>query len=251
MHKSLADNISQIWEIYNVNNIDELVESFSIHKNLAFYKKSEKLKNDQVNIFAWIKLAQWQVKSEIVGKFQPQSKEQILSELKTLFHNNSNVIAKTKSILNKYGIKFLIIEKFKQSPIDGYSLWSIDNPAIVITLRKKNLDNFAFTVMHELGHVFEHLQPNHNEDFLDVESHTMVYPEKEIEADNFAKDSFMNEADWEAFLKQNLKFDYQSTEGNITKFAESINLHPSIVLGRYCYEKKQFAIKTNIERTIN
>lgn len=39
---SLGDNISKIWEVYDVNSIDLLAESDSVHKNLAFYKKSEK-----------------------------------------------------------------------------------------------------------------------------------------------------------------------------------------------------------------
>lgn len=113
-------------------------------------------------------MAQWSAKSEVVGEFNPHNKETIVSELNSLFCLNVNVINGTKSILNKYGIKFLVIEKFKQSPIDGYSFWSNDNPAVIVTLRKSALDNFAFTVFHELGHVFEHLLPNHEEAFLDM-----------------------------------------------------------------------------------
>jgi hypothetical protein len=49
-----------------------------------------------------------------------------------------------KEILNKYGIKFLIIDKFKQVPIDGYAFWSDNNPAIVITLRKNNIIYYLY-----------------------------------------------------------------------------------------------------------
>lgn len=248
---SLSENISIIWEIFEVKSVDELEESIETNVELAFYKKSEKLKNDQINIFAWSKLAQWQAKSEVVKPFHSQNRDSIVAELKSLFYRNLNVVAETKSILNRNGIKFLVIEKFKESPIDGYSFWSNDNPAIVLTLRKKNLDNFAFSVVHELGHIFEHLQPYQKEDFLDIEYPDSEHNEKEQEADRFAKQCFIGDSVWSDFVGQNKSFNYHTTENKIIQFANSLGIHPSIVLGRYCYETKQFAIKTKIDKTIN
>ena len=248
---SLSENISLIWEIYEVKSVAELEASIASNRKLAFYKKSEKLTNDQLNIFAWSKLAQWSAKKESPEQFQPQNKGKIIAELKALYHVKSDVIAGTKKILNENGIKFLIIEKFKQSPIDGYSFWSLNNPAMVLTLRKKNFDNFAFSVMHELGHIFEHLQPNHDEDFLDIEYPEAEQNEKEKEANRFANQCFIDNDVWQDFLKQNPRFNYQTTEKNINCLAESLGLHPSIVLGRYCYETGQFKIKTSIDRSVN
>lgn len=248
---SLSENISLIWEIFEVKNIEELEASFVSNRKLSYYKKSEKLTNDQQNIFAWSKLAQWSAKKEGLGQFQPQNKGKIIADLKALYHVKSDVIAGTKRILNENGIKFLIIEKFKQSPIDGYSFWSIDNPAMVLTLRKKNFDNFTFSVTHELGHIFEHLLPNHDEDFLDIDYPEAEQNEKEQEANHFANQCFIDDSVWQIFLAQNPRFNYQTTERNIKRLAESLGLHPSIVLGRYCYETDQFKIKTNIDRTIN
>jgi HTH-type transcriptional regulator/antitoxin HigA len=106
-------------------------------------------------------------------------------------------------------------------------------------------------VTHELGHIFEHLLPNHDEDFLDIEYPEAEKSEKEQEADRFAQQFFIEDAVWHTFLSLNLRFNYQTTERNIKSFAESLGLNPSIVLGRYCYETGQFNIKTNIDRTIN
>lgn len=248
---SLSENISLIWEIFEVKSIAELETSFVSDKKLSYYKKSEKLTNDQQNIFAWSKLAQWSAKKVDLDQFQPQNKEKIIADLKALYQLKSDVIAGTKKILNENGIKFLIIEKFKQTPIDGYSFWSINNPAMVLTLRKKNFDNFIFSVTHELGHIFEHLLPNHDEDFLDIECPEVEKSEKEHQADRFAQQCFIEESTWQIFLKQNPKFSYQSTERNINRLADSLELHPSIVFGRYCYETGQIKIKTTIDRTIN
>ncbi len=248
---SLADNISKIWEVYEVNSIDLLVERVSVHKNKEYYKKSGKLKNDQINIFAWSRLAQWRAKSEVVGDFDIKNKDAIILELKALFYSNTNVVSKTKAIFNKYGIKFLVIEKFKQSPIDGYSFWSNNNPAIVVTMRKKQLDNFAFTVMHELGHVFEHLQPNETEEFLDIEYPNSDIGEKEQEANRLARQCFIDDVVWQRFFSDNPKFNYRTTEKQMIQLASGLKIHPSVVFGRYCFETNQFAVKAGIDRTIN
>jgi HTH-type transcriptional regulator/antitoxin HigA len=251
INHNLSTNISKIWNIYDVKNIDELITSYSEHKNLALYKKSEKLNNDSINIFGWSKLAQYKTKSEEPNAFNPDIKDELINELKNVFIENNDVIEKTKIILKNRGIKFLILPKFDKTPIDGYSFWSVSNPAIVVTLRKKTLDNFAFTLMHELGHIFLHLIPNHSESFLEIDLPKNKPSEKEIEADNFAKDSLINESIWKNFMKQNHSFNYQTTESNIIEFANKCNLHPSIIFGRYCYETNQFKIKSKINREIN
>ncbi|MBK8805194.1 MAG: HigA family addiction module antidote protein [Bacteroidales bacterium] len=251
LSNSLADNIARIWDIYDVDSIDLLVERVSVNKNMAYYKKSEKLKNDQINILGWSQLARWQAKPQKVNVFNPESREVIIAELKTLFRTNKNVISSTQEILNKYGIKFIVLERFKQSPIDGYSFWSNENPTIVVTMRKKLLDNFAFTVMHELGHVFTHLIADKNGDFLDIEYPNSSVSDKEQEAHRFAQQCFIQETIWNEFYSRNQKFNYSSTEHEMVQLANKEKIHPSIIFGRYCFETGNFAIRTSIDRTIN
>lgn len=248
---SLADNIASIWEIYEVNTIDLLVERVSVNKNREYYKKSEKLKYDQVNIMGWNQLVKWQAKSQNASTFKPEAQFNIIEDLKALFLTNINVVASTKKILNKYGIKFLVLEHFKQSPIDGCSFWSGENPAIAITMRKKQLDNFAFTVIHELGHIFMHLLNERNEDFLNIEYPDILVNKKEQEAHNFAQQCFIQDSIWKEFYSRNPKFNYSSTEQEMVQLAKKLKIHPSIVFGRYCFETSNFAVKTGIDRTIN
>ena len=251
LNNSLADNIARIWDIYEVNSIDMLVERVSVNKNREYYKKSEKLKNDQVNIMGWNQLVRWQAKSQNTNAFNPEAENVIIEELKALFLNNINVVAGTKNILNKYGIKFLILERFRQSPIDGCSFWSGENPAIAITMRKKLLDNFAFTVMHELGHIFIHLLNDRNEDFLNIEYPDILVNKKEKEAHKFAQHCFIQESIWKEFYSQNPKFNYLSTGKEMVQLANKLKIHPSIIFSRYCFETGNFAVKTSIDRTIN
>lgn len=248
--KNLTVNISKVWDVYEVSTIDELIESYSKHLNLGFYKKSEKLINNQVNIFGWSKLAQYLAKSETVTEFKPDGKNLLIAELKELFRINVDTLSGVKALLNKYGIKFLVLEKFKQAPIDGYSFWSGTNPAVVITLRKKTLDIFAFTVLHELWHVFEHLKPNSTDEYIDFENSKLEFSDKEIEANHFAYNSFIDEQLWKVFIHENPKYKKDSTANEMRAFAEKLKIHPSIVFGRYCHEFDNYRLKTLIDREI-
>lgn len=62
--KSLEENITKIFEIFEVTNVDELIESVSVLKDKELNKKSEYPKIDQTNIFAESKLEQWATKKE-------------------------------------------------------------------------------------------------------------------------------------------------------------------------------------------
>ncbi len=250
LSNSLTENIERIWDIYEIRSIDLLVERVSVNKNSEYYKKSDKLKTDQVNILGWSQLSRWQTKAQKVCSFNPDHKDAIVAELNELFRTNKDVVEGTGKILNKFGIKFLVLEPFKQSPIDGYSFWSGENPAMVVTIRKKNLDNFAFTIMHELGHIFLHLLTAPKEDFLDLEYQGQSLSEKKKEAHRFASECFLNERVWQDFFNRNKKFIYSSTETEIIQLATKEKIHPSIIFGRYCFETGNYAIRTSIDRTI-
>jgi len=248
---SLADNIQKIWDIYEVNHLDDLIENFAKHRDLVLYKKSDKLKNDQINIFAWSKLAMYMAKPKEVPTFFASNEAVLIENLRKVFAGNTGVLEQTEALLTRYGIKFFILEKFDQTPVDGYSFLSGNNPTIVLTLRKKTLDNFAFALFHELGHVFRHFSNETTRSFLNVEhanySHECLLLENE--ADNYAKNILIDHALWLTFMKQNPNFRYGITERSIRTLAVHTELHPSIILGRYCFETKNYAIKTKIERS--
>lgn len=80
-----------------------------------------------------------------------------MNELNQAFYNNNNLLENLESILEKYGIKLIYLKKLDKTPVDGYSFWSDDSPTIVLALRYKRVDYLAFTLFHELGHIFLHL----------------------------------------------------------------------------------------------
>jgi HTH-type transcriptional regulator/antitoxin HigA len=150
------EDIHKIFEIYKVNNIVDLknkVENFSP----SHFRKSSMFIEKKSNVVAWSLLAEHRAAdSEKIKSFNPDNENSVIRELKKCFYHNIDTVQTTKRILNNYGIKFLIQDRPPHTPVDGKSFISGDNPTIVLTLKYKRLDNFAFTIMHELGHVFKH-----------------------------------------------------------------------------------------------
>ena len=241
---SIEDNIKKIYEIFNVKDVNDFINQFAIRK-FSFYRKSQKLTVDEKNLFSWSAIAEYEAAKLKISEFKASDQSKLLSELKQVFSENQNVYNNIKMVLNKYGIKLVLLEKFNKTPVDGYSFMSNANPAIILSCRYKRLDYLAFTLFHELGHVYLHLINDENLKFLDIdEKEKTIY---EDEADNFARTNLISTEVWKEFSKNRFPVKDQL----ILDFTKKYNIHPAILFGRMCYENDNFKIKSNIKREIN
>jgi HTH-type transcriptional regulator/antitoxin HigA len=102
--------------------------------------------------------------------------------------------------LRKVGIKVVVERHLPKTYLDGAAiLTEKDNPVIGITLRYDRLDNFWFTLMHELAHVARHYGQDisvfYDEKLLEKDG--IEISEKEREADEWAEESILPESKWE------------------------------------------------------
>jgi len=244
------EDIPTIKSIYGISNIEQLASVYS-KSNYTRFRKSEKLSIDKVNLIGWVKLVGYKATSTKVSKFDKKNKEEIITTLNKVFKENIKVISKTETTLANYGIKLIILPHPEKCAVDGISFWNNGNPAIGLSLRHKRIDNFAFTIMHELGHVFNHLINDNTAEFIDLDkaatSSDYKNSKEEIEANDFANNALINKINWTEFIN---KTNLYSDEA-IINFSEKEKINPAIALGRFSYEKKKFNIRTNIQKQIN
>lgn len=243
-----VSDIPIVKEIYGVQNFEQLAGIYS-QATYARFRKSDKLSIDKVNLVGWIKLVYYKASQMKVQSFDIRKQSELLAELKVTFNRNTETISKTIETLARYGIKLIVQTHPEKCAVDGVSFWSQGNPAIGITIRHKRIDNFAFTIMHELGHIFLHLINNNTAEFIDLEKDDTPEHKKskeEKEANKFSRNTLINKDDWENFIEDNPYFDQNS----IISFANKMKIHPSIVFGRYCFEKNNFQIKSSIDKAI-
>src|SRR3546814_9299663 len=91
--------------------------------------------------------------------------------------------------LEKHGIAVVIERHLKGTQLDGAALKDADGTPIVgLTLRHDRLDNFWFTLLHEVAHLWKHVS---NQDaFLD-DLDASSEDRREAEANRLAREAFI------------------------------------------------------------
>lgn len=234
-------DIPVIRRIYTIKNIEELISLFSMPQ-YARFRKSDKLPVEKINLLGWQHLVADYAKDVKVAEFKIEKEEALIKELKQIISKNKNTIDLSRKALSKAGIKLVILEKPDKCPVDGISFNSDKNPAIALTMRHKRLDNFAFTLMHELGHVYKHLTKNQTAIFIDLDpkEEEKIYSSspEEQEANEYASDKLINREDWRTFIASRRV----TSEIEIIRFAEKQRIHPAIVKGKIRFETGNYSL---------
>jgi HTH-type transcriptional regulator/antitoxin HigA len=108
---------------------------------------------------------------------------------------------------------------------------------VALTLRHDRLDNFWFTLFHELAHVALHLDGNTVDAFFDDLSIEGTKEQWECEADELAANSLIPECHWHA-----AKLTVRSPLASVVRFAEELRISPAIPAGRIRYQANNYTI---------
>jgi HTH-type transcriptional regulator/antitoxin HigA len=138
-----------------------------------------------------------------------------------------------KEMLEQNGIKLIFLERLSKTKVDGGCFLDRQgHPVIGMTLRYDRLDNFWHTLLHEMAHVYKHLDGENQ--FIDNLDSLNSDDPFEKEADDLASEALIPEASWK-------KRDNLRSSVAIEVFAKQLNIHPAIVAGRIRFETKNYA----------
>jgi HTH-type transcriptional regulator/antitoxin HigA len=174
---------------------------------------------------------------EPLPKFDPSRiTSEILRDLARLswFENGPKLALE---FLSKYGIATVIEPRLPNALIDGAAMLTEQgHPVIGLTLRIDRVDYFWFTLLHEVAHVWKHLNTP-DEAFIDrIDKVGFEQTQaKEKEANRIARDAFIRRAIWER-SPAHLSPDRQ----NIQELADQLHIHPAIVVGRIQFESGRY-----------
>lgn len=145
--------------------------------------------------------------------------------------------------VREIGISLVVESGLPGMSVDGASLHtSAAGPVLALTLRYDRLDNFWFTLLHELGHIALHLSGPSDDVFIDsLEDDASDEQEVEAEANAFAKDGLIPRDLWLRSDAYRL-----GSEGSVLSLAKQLGVHPAIVAGRIRYERRDFRIFTDL-----
>jgi HTH-type transcriptional regulator / antitoxin HigA len=202
------------------------------------FRRQEKQRSilEQVSTLAWVR----RISEKAMDIDAPQFNKNNLTEanIKHLVWLSAHPHGPRKAItyLHKLGIRVIIENGLPSMRTDGAAFILANKyPIIGLTLRNDRLDNFWFTLLHEVAHLILHLDTEQNEVFVDdIEEKNHYSSEIETEADAFAKDSFIPRDIW------NRNAIRLNNDKSIIDFSISLKISPSIVAGRLRFERKDY-----------
>lgn len=121
-----------------------------------------------------------------------------MRELAKLSVSENGPIA-TREFLRKRGIILIVERHFPRTYLDGAAiLIHRDKPVIGLTLRYDRLDNFWFTLMHELAHISLHYDHDVKLFYDELEGlKGVTLDDREKQADRMAEEALLPESKWE------------------------------------------------------
>ena len=146
---------------------------------------------------------------------------------------------KAREMLLTKGIVLMVEPQIPGMKVDGAAFLLDGVPVIGMTLRRDTIDNFWFTLLHEIAHIILHYRTGLASGFFDDTDNVDV-DEIEAEANSFAGNLLIPDEVWNRSPARIAK-----GAPVIEKFAQNQGIHPAIVFGRIQRERKNYAIFSN------
>jgi HTH-type transcriptional regulator / antitoxin HigA len=142
-----------------------------------------------------------------------------------------------RDFLAEHGIPVVVEPHLAKTHLDGAAfVLPSGSPVIGLTLRYDRLDNFWFTLMHELAHVGRHLTGETRRFYDDLESESGDDP-REREADALAGEALIPTVAWKGSPARSLP-----TPDAAEDLAQELGIHPAIVAGRIQHERSNYKL---------
>jgi HTH-type transcriptional regulator/antitoxin HigA len=196
---------------------------------------------DEYALWAWKARVLQLARARKTSSFQRGSvTSELISELAHLsILDDAPLVA--RAFLEKIGIILVVERHLPGTHLDGAAMLRSDGTPIVgLTLRYDRLDNFWFTLSHELAHVALHLGREELcacVDDFESESSDPV----ETAADHMAQEALIPEPEW---------LDVQAHRGalapKVHDVARRLRIHPAIVAGRLRREQHDYRVLSGI-----
>ena len=154
---------------------------------------------------------------------------------------NSPILA--QEYLKKHGIILVIKPHFSKTYLDGATiLINKNNPVIGLTLRYDRLDNFWFTLLHELAHIAQRYNSGISLFYDEIEGiKTIDLDEKEKEADTLAEEAILPKAKWEISPARLIPSTMAANS-----LANELGVHPALIAGQIRHKGNKYVYLNKI-----
>ena len=175
---------------------------------------------------AWLRIGELQCQKTESAPFGKEALKSILPTIKSMTGLLPEEFeTQLPQILLDAGIVLVFSPHLPKTYLHGATFWLARNKAVLmLTIRGSWADIFWFSLFHEIGHLLLH---GKQMVFLETDDRENELDKAEQEADQFAANILIPQADYHAFVQSGLFY-----QQDIEEFAGNLGIDPGIVVGR-------------------
>lgn len=216
---SIKEKISELRKLLNISTLSMLLP---FNTSVSYRNTREFTDKSIVNSNIMLELAINSARNKTNNKYDKRKLEKVLPTIREMTLLDPEIFyPKLTEMLLECGIVLVGLPNLKNANLQGATKrFRNGSVLLLITDRNKRSDIFWFSLIHEIAHIY------YNEFYSNQEDHE-DYERKEDRADKFAENFLIPADKYNDFL-----IDKDLGREAVLKFAEEIEIHPSIVVGR-------------------
>ena len=218
-YRSLYD---EIWE--NRDFRSEVYEKPQI--KYCARQKQDRQNYSMYYSITWLQVARKKSRTLDVPAYKRELLDGIIVKFSEYTFSN-NGVAEIVSHLNNAGVKFMVLSHLSRTYLDGAVFFDGGNPVIAYTARYNRIDNFWFTLAHELAHIVLHLENSREDFFLDDLKEGQSLDKREKEADIKAEELIRSSE----IIHAAEPYARYLSEKRLQILSEELKIAPSVILG--------------------
>lgn len=220
--------------------VEKLIQHGVSFEENATFKRT--LKEQDLNYAEkfWLYRAAELAKMLPVEKYDESRLESLFKLLQKAVQS-SKAVHKVAELLQRYGIRFVVVQPLPNAKIDGAAFWLDENsPVVALSIRYDNIGSFWFALIHELIHI-------KNKDFFSVDNlHEEATDEVEKKTNKEAAAFLVPQNKLKAFINSTAPY---FSKAKINNFAMKLKIHPGIIVGQLQH-KNQIGFNTHHESMV-
>lgn len=224
------DKLYNLMRFFAVGSVDALDNRLS--SSASLFRKAKGYESNPYALSAWLRCGEVKAREIDTAPYNAELfKESLLQIRKLTTETIENAWPKIVLLCANAGVALVLVPSLNKSAVNGVARWLTKDKALIqLSARHLRSDILWFSFFHEAGHILLHSKKEiHVDEDASHENNSVL----EQEADSFAQKMLIPADKWEYFAHKQLGY---SSYELIEEFAKSINIDPSIVIGRLTRE---------------
>lgn len=220
--------VTNLLRFFRIDSDEAWEDLYYNSKLKVSYRISLKNSKNPYALSAWLRYGEILAEKESVETDYSQVKlMQMLPTLLDIIYSHPKDFAEqVKKLLNHCGIKIVYIKHLPKATVSGCVRWIQDIPCIMLTDRQKRYDIICFSLLHEIAHILKHGKKD-----VFIESEGLNIPQKEQEAEDFARQMLLPHRAIESIVGDG-NFSYS----NIYRISIKYHVNPSVLVGALIHD---------------